>query len=225
MTIARPRAVAPAHRVASAVPACILAVPVTAAAAGWSKRGHLHDVERSGPAAPGPTDVARPPGRRRPGDRAQRDPAPASSKYHFEQLALAPERAEMVPDFRELGVEPVLIDHRRSDTARGVAADRQGDPGAADRPRARPRRGRAPPGHAGRLRRRRPRRVPPPLASGCTSACTRRRRLDLAARARAQVMGYAPATGSSTGRRASTWPTRPPRPSTTGPTSARRSSR
>ena len=44
------------------------------------------------------------------------------SKYHFEQLALAPELAEMVPDFRELGVEPVLIDHDRSDTARGVAA-------------------------------------------------------------------------------------------------------
>ena len=44
------------------------------------------------------------------------------SRYHFEQLALAPELAQMVPDFRELGVEPVLIDHRRGRTAQDVAA-------------------------------------------------------------------------------------------------------
>ena len=28
------------------------------------------------------------------------------SRYHFEQLALAPELAQMVPDFRALGIDP-----------------------------------------------------------------------------------------------------------------------
>jgi glycosyltransferase involved in cell wall biosynthesis len=44
------------------------------------------------------------------------------SRYHFEQLALDPDVEQMVPDFRALGVEPVLIDHKRGHTAREVGA-------------------------------------------------------------------------------------------------------
>jgi glycosyltransferase involved in cell wall biosynthesis len=43
------------------------------------------------------------------------------SRYHFEQLALDPARAQMVPDFQEVGIEPVLLEHRSHGSPKLVA--------------------------------------------------------------------------------------------------------
>jgi glycosyltransferase involved in cell wall biosynthesis len=44
------------------------------------------------------------------------------SHYRFDVLALEPERAQLVADFEELGVEPVLLEHRPSRALLDVAA-------------------------------------------------------------------------------------------------------